>query len=316
MLRQKVFPLISLSLLFSMSLFPIKAIFAIGQITEPIIFQDVLRGQQMKAVLTLLNSEQKDVVYEFSSFGDISEWVSFFAKSDSNFANPIAQALMPANNFLEVWAVFNVPPDAPNGVYKGEIIVTTAEDDLAKEATQASVRQSVGREVSIEITGKEIAKLSSQVIPEKYGIKKGKPLEIKVIYENQGNVFLTPSAELEILRGEAIVFNAVFPYPADSEAIKPLETKIFNPLLSWQTAGQKPGEYQAKIAILLNGQTIQEEEFKFKITSLQDNVLKIVSKIGFGSLGLGWFLIGFLFFIIASTLILLSRRPGVFKKLF
>jgi uncharacterized membrane protein len=90
-----------------------------------------------------------------------------------------------------------VPQDTPNGEYNGEIFITQAPKDKSKEGTSSvSIFQRVGREVKIVVTDKEITKIDTTLIPEKYDIKIGEPLKIKVIYENQGNISLKPDLQL------------------------------------------------------------------------------------------------------------------------
>ena len=290
MKKQKIclllFAILALGVLFAGS------VMAIGMMTEPIVFRDVLRGQQLRATLTLLNSETKADTYELSSEGQIAGWVKFYAISDTKLANSVEKIQAPLASYFDVLAVLEVPKDARNGVYKGSIVVTSGASEASTTENQATVRQSVSREVRVEITGKEIIKLESQIIPLNYSVNAGKPLNIKVIYENQGNVELKPEAKLLITKEDQTIFEATFPYPPAEQAVKSLERKVFDPLLTWQTAGQGAGKYQAKVEVLLNGAVVGESVFSLQINSLQDQILSMVAMIGFGKLGLGWLFIG------------------------
>lgn len=284
----------------------------IGQITEPIVFENATKGQELKTNLQLINPESRSTAYVLSADGDIETWVNFYSPQDPS--TPVERIELAPKSNLEMPVKITVPLGTPNGKYQGQLIIMTAPEQNEQADKSVTVQLKIGRDVSITVTDEEVVKLESQIIPRSFAIKKNKPLEIKMIYDNQGNVSLKPAVELEILRGENSVFKAVFPYPDNQEPVKPLERKVIDPLISWQTTGQGPGEYQAKIAILLNGETAQVDDFKFRITSVKDNILAVVSKIGFGSLGLGWFLIGLLFLVIASNLILLSQKPSFFKR--
>jgi len=288
---------------------------AIGMITEPIDLKDILRGQAVSETLTLVNSQNVPAFYELRSEGDVEGWVKFYLPTDINFENPLTKIEVPANSFFDAVALFQVPQEARNGLYRGAVVLlSVAGDEEAENSVQ--VKQRIEREVKIEITDKETIKLESQIIPLKYEVNQGKPLEIKVIYENQGNVELKPSVELTVTKNNNNVFKAVFPYPENERAIKPLERKVFDPLLVWQTQGQAAGPYLIKVKVLLGDGIIQEENFSLNVLAFSERIMTFVAKIGFGSVGLGWFLIGLLFVLLALNLAIISKKPKLFEKIF
>jgi len=296
-------------------LFLAGQVLAIGMVTEPIVLKDVLRGQQLIVSLTLLGSKNTTEVYEFSGEGAIANWVKFYEESDVNLQNPITFInVLPS--YFNVLAVFTVPKDVPNGKYEGNLMVLGGASHASSTETQTTVRQAVSRRVKIEITDKETIKLNSQIIPLAYQVNQGEPLQIKVIYENQGNVELKPKTNLQVLKQDQVVFEAQFPYPSKELAVKPLERKVFDPLLTWQTQGQATGSYLIKVKVLLGEEIIQEEEFNLNVLAFSERIMAFVAKIGFGSVGLGWFLIGFLFILIAFNLAIISKKPKLFEKIF
>ncbi|MDP2951668.1 MAG: hypothetical protein Q8N55_04780 [bacterium] len=288
---------------------------AIGMVTEPIVLKDVLRGQTIPETITLLNSQNLPTFYELGSEGKIEGWVKFYLKEDANLENPLTKIEVPANGFFELIAVFKVPQEGRNGLYKGSIVLWSAPGDEEAE-NSVQIRQRIEKEVTIEITDKEIIKLNSQIIPLTYEVNQGKPLNIKVIYENQGNVEVKPSVELTVTKNESNVFKAVFPYPENEIAVKPLERKVFDPLLTWQTQGQAAGPYLIKVKVLLGDEIIQEENFSLNVLAFSERIMAFVAKIGFGSVGLGWFLIGLLFVLLALNLAIISKKPQLFQKIF
>jgi len=237
----------------------------IGQMTKPIEIKDVLRGQEVQATLNLFGEEDKETAYDLSAGGDIASWATFYAID--NLQNPITQIKIPAQGKVDAIVKFKVPEDTPNGLYVGQVILMTAiENESNKEGISASVGMSVGREVSIIVTDKEIVNFETSIIPLTYGVKRGEPLQIKVIYENRGNVTVKPDLQLKILKDNKVIFNAIFPYPENFEPLKPQERKELPNLIEWQTKDQENDDYRAELTILLKGEVIKNDFFRFTIS--------------------------------------------------
>lgn len=282
-----------------------QMVFSIGQMTKPILIENVLRGQEITETLKLFNSEDKEVVYGLKAEGDIENWASFYGIEDKNLENPVTQIKIPPASYLDAIVKFTIPEDTPNGQYSGEIAVTSApKKDSETENMVASVFQKIGREVLITVTDNEIIRLDAVFIPLKYGVKEGDSLKIKVIYDNQGNVSLRPDIQLTIIKSNKTVFNAIFPYPEAEEAIKPKTTKTM-PLIEWQTAGQENGQYRAEIKVLLDNEVVEEHDFKFTIGFTSGTgFLAFITKLGAS----GWFIIGAFFAALAGILAFFQKN--------
>lgn len=288
---------------------------AIGQMTKPIVFEDVLRGQEVQETLLLSNSEEKEVVYGLMASGDIKDWTTFY--STDNLENSIKEIKIPAKSQINVLVKFNVPKDTPNGTYTGQaaIFINPEQGDQTKEMNVA-VGLSVGREVTINVTDKENIKFETTIIPLKYAIGKGKPLNIKVIYDNQGNVSIKPDIQLKITEISTgnVVQNVIYPYPENEEAVKPFERKEFKNLIEWQTTGQENGKYKAEIKVIFNGVTYKEKSFRFDIgTDIMAMLLGSISFLGGGNLTFGWLVMGSIILIIAGTLVFFTKKPQPLK---
>ena len=295
------------------AVFP-QTVFGIGQVTKPIVIEDALRGQEVIATLDLFNSKDTEVPYGLSAEGEISEWASFYETNDKNLENPVTEVQIPAKSYLKVKTKFAVPEDIPNGEYSGKVYVFTApiKDEETGEM-RIAVSQRVGREVSIIVTDNEIIQFDTAIIPLKYSVEKDKPLEIKIIHTNQGNVMVKPDIQLKIIKEKVIIFNAVFPYPEDEKAVRSLERKTM-PLIEWQTTGQEIGRYQAEIDILNNGEIVKNDSFGFSITETgksvaldSNNSLNIFAGIGGGNTTVGYLLAGGL--ILALSFVIIKKRP-------
>ncbi len=260
--------------LFAVSISVASAVFAIGQMTEPIIINDVLKGQEIKDTISVTNSEDRVVEVKIQAEGQIAGWTTFYAIDDKDLTHPITDLTLPARGPAKATVVFRVPDDAPNGTYKG---VVAAISKLAEETQSnansgaANVLQKIDREVTITVSGKEILKLEAAALPMKYGVPSGQPLQIKAIYDNQGNVAVKPDLQLKIanIDNTTTLHNAIYPYPDGEDAVKALERREFSNMVEWQTTGQPEGKYQAYVKVVLNGNLIKEENFQFDIISAE-----------------------------------------------
>ncbi len=285
---------------------------ALGQITEPIVIKSALRGQSATAVLTILNSESKEIKVDLKAEGQIASWASFYDINDKKMASPISQLLLPVKAYKDAAVKFEIPKDAPNGVYTGVVAVATVPETAASITESSSnVSQRIDREVSITISDKEIIALNVSVIPASYDLATGKSLKIRLIYDNQGNVAIKPDAQLKITRDGQPIYNAIFPYPETDEAVRPQQIKELSAPIEWSTTGQPSGKYRAEIKILVNGQSIKEENFGFSVGMFNfsaNSLLAAVTAIGRGNLTLGWVFIGGFLLLIAAFLAIIVKK--------
>jgi len=258
---------------------------AIGQMTKPIIFENVLRGETVKDVLTLYNSEALETNYGLAAEGDIKNWATFYTEND--LTNPITTINIPANAHINAIVKFAVPKDAPNNTYTGQIIFSVSPklQSNTKEGMNVAVTDRIGREVSITITDQEITKFTTAIIPLKYAVANGDPLRIKIVYDNQGNVLIKPSIDLKILKDNKTVFNAVYSYPEGDEGVKLFSQREI-PVIEWPTGGQENGAYKAIVKVLLNGNVVQEKTFAFNVGHDISWYLALLANLGPGKWGM------------------------------
>jgi len=291
-------------------LLPISAE-GIGQLTKPIVIENALRGEEVEETLILFNSEEKDTIYTLSASGEIGEWTSFYKDSDAETEEQIKEIEVPVRSKENVRVKFQIPEDAPNGTYKGIITVGTKGEEGQKQG-EVSVQLQVSRDVSIVVTDKEIMDLSASIIPLKYGIKKGEPLKIKIIYENKGNISLKPDVQLSISNGQNQIFNAIFPYSYEQKPVRPRTRKeVF---IEWQSQGQENGTYKADVKILLGGEVLKESGFRFQIGFDMSQLLGFVAKIGGGNIVRGWFGVSAIILGLGALLLFLFGKQGLVRN--
>lgn len=310
--------IISAIFLSLLTLAGLKNALAIGQITQPIVIENALRGQAVTALLKLFNSQDQQVTYGLQAEGDIADWATFYKINDKDLANPISDIQVPPKSYLDATVKFSIPPDAPNGEYQGEVVVFTAPSQVEQsEQSLAAVGQQIGRQVVITVTDKEVVALEASIIPLSYDVKLGEPLQIKIIYDNKSNIAIKPDVQIKITRDGSTIFNAIFPYAEGEPAIK-TQTRKTMPLIEWSSAGQPEGKYRAELKIAVNGQVMEESGFNFYISSAQISLTNLgkflrgfIAAIPFVSGGhalLGWSIIAGVVLIVAATLTFTSRR--------
>lgn len=265
---------------------------AIGQMTEPIVIKDVLRGQEIKETITLINSEKKSVIFQIKGDGQIADWVSFYSEGAPQA--PVSEFEVAPSFYYDATAIFKVPTGTPNGVYEGNIIVLVV-PDKEQSNQSASVGFSVSRPVTITVSDKEVVAADAAIIPVKYSVNSGESAQIRVVYDNKGNIAIKPNLQLKITQNGAPIFNAIFPYPENLEAVKPLEQKEL-PLIEWQTAGQKEGNYDAVVIASIGEKQFKTENITFTITAKGGAALPDVGKALSADMGFKWLILGVIVF--------------------
>lgn len=237
-------------------------VFALGQLSSPITRDNARRGQVITDRLVLNNADARTLELALSATGDIATWAQFFLPSD--LQTPITSATIGAKANLEAVVKLTVPNDIQNGTYTGEIVVRQAAGERQqKEGAGAVVSLSVSRQVSIAVTDKEEIAFELQVIPASFDVKPGDPLEIKLNYNNTGNVQIEPQAHVAIKQDGKVVGETIFPYPADLEPVGAGVTGTV--LVKYPTYELAEGKYQANVTAKV-GEVEQSDEFTFSVS--------------------------------------------------
>ncbi|MDD5146319.1 MAG: hypothetical protein PHN39_01010 [Candidatus Pacebacteria bacterium] len=264
---------------------------AIGLVTEPIVVKNVLRGGEFQKTLNIINTQKENVTVTLAGEGDVADWVKFYRTGD--LKNAIQEATIATSGKIDLIARFIIPKDTPNGTYKGLVSVTQKpKERKASSGQSVSIGQRVERKVTITVSDKEIIAVKGSIIPIKYDLIKNEPLKIRVLYDNQSNVSVTPQVQLKIKKDGQVVYSAIFPYPETESAVKPLATQEI-PSLEIPTSGLADGKYLAEIVITQGQQKLFEKSFQFSVGLF--NLANIsTTKNGFWGTGfiMNWFIIG------------------------
>lgn len=246
---------------------------AIGQVTEPIIIKNAQRGQAPQATLTIINNDKVETDIGLLAKGDIASWTEFYTIND--LKNSIKDLKMSAGSQAKIIARFNIPTDVHNGKYRGFVSVSKKFDKGAASSDQSSVSisQEIDREVTIEINGKEIIAFEVSVIPKTYDLAKNELLSIRLIYDNSGNIAITPAMQIKIKKDSQTIYNTIYPYPESQPAVKPGEIYEI-PEVQVLTNNLETGKYEAEMSFSIDGKILQEKDFGFSVGIFAESAVK------------------------------------------
>ena len=286
--------------------FPSSAL-ALGQMSAPINIANAVRGQKINQEIIAINNEEKKIAVEFTASGQIKDWTKFYKPADLN--NQLATTTIAGRNNLSLIAVIAIPKDIPNGEYKGVISVSKLPDlYVPKDQSSVSVTQKIDRQVTIKISDQEVIKLAISVIPETYDLAINQPLNVRIIYDNQSNISLSPAISFKIKKGEQTVYDVIYPYP---EGAAPVNSNGYFeiPALSIPTAGLAQGKYLVQLQFLRADKVISEKQFNFSL-GLYGGVSGILKDINLTALGNDYKKI----ILALSAALLLAAGLIIFKK--
>lgn len=228
--------------------------------TQPIVVDNVLRGQTLKEELRVLNNSDRNGKLDLVATEDIKDWTSFFYQGEMVAS---IEMLPQTTEYIDV--EITIPQDIPNGSYQGELKAkfTPVNAEDKGTSTYASVSQQISRGVNISVTDQEIIELDASLSPDSYIILAGNPLKVKARYYNHGNIVLFPDLQLRISRDDRIIHNSIYPYPEDEPPVSPLEQK--ETVVTYNPGELEPGKYQSEVSVFLNGKKIKQDKFTFEI---------------------------------------------------
>ena len=234
---------------------------ALGQISKPIIINDALRGQDYQEEIVIFNTEKNNIIVDLTASGGIQDWVTFYQLDDSQ--TPITEAAIMGTSNIKLNAIIDISKSAPNGEYKG-LISAISKPDISATSTESIVylSQKIDRPVSITVSDNEIIKMDVSVIPNEYDLVKDEALSFRVIYDNQGNIDISPQIQVKIKKNEEIISNIIYPYPEDIAPVKPNQRYEIDPIIL-QTVGYANGEYMAELDFLINNESKINKHFIF-----------------------------------------------------
>lgn len=248
----------SISLLVISCFFP-QVVFGIGQTTDPIIINDALRGETFQKEMIIMNTDKESTLVQIKAEGDIEGWTKFYKSND--LKNPIDSILMKAGARANLFAEISVPDDIKNGKYSGSLsAVRTPKSEVASSGSSSAVTQKIDRQVNITVSDKENIEIKVSVIPDKYDLDEEEPLNVRLIYDNQGNVSVKPEVGVKIKKDDKELFNISYPFAEGVEAIKP--KAVFEvPSIQIPTSMLEKGRYAFEFDFKVDGKSVSSDRF-------------------------------------------------------
>ncbi|HOX29551.1 MAG TPA: hypothetical protein P5080_01075 [Candidatus Paceibacterota bacterium] len=267
-----------LSVLFSL-LIVNSPVFAVGQITAPIVIDNAMRGEEVAVDLYFVNSDNIKEQFLVSAGGKTAEFTSFYTTADKS--TPLtSEFTLAANGRMQAVAIFKIPADIPNGTYTGFINIKSVPQSLDssnKDAVNVSVGQIISRAVTITVTDQENIAASVSIIPSKYTYSSSENFTVNINVRNESNVSIKPNVHFNIVSDGNPVFDVIYPFPDAKEAIHPGTTIALDPI-QWRSMDGKVGTYVASIEVLAKDSVVGKAVIPFTIISEKDVVLAAVIK--------------------------------------
>ena len=234
---------------------------AIGQISKPIVISDALRGQDYQEEIAIFNTEKNNILVELVASDGIEGWVKFYRLD--NDQEPINESIIEGSSNLRLNTIIHISESAPNGEYKG-LISAISKPVISATSTESMVylSQKIDRPVSIIVSDNEIIKMDVSVIPNEYDLVKDEALSFRLIYDNQGNIDISPQVQIKIKNDDKTIYNVIYPYPEGINPIRPNQRYEIEPIIL-QTAGYIEGEYEAELDFLINNESKVSKHFTF-----------------------------------------------------
>lgn len=236
---------------------------AISQITDPINISNASRGAVYDETVAIINPDNRTAQINLCATGDISGWVKFYETPDSQ--QTVEKLDFPPNSKKDIIARIAIPTTIPNGNYNGSIRIFSASENLNNnEEPVGPPSEGIDRGVRININGEENISFDASVAAENYDVNRGDPIKIKVIYQNNGDVDISPEIELQIKNSDnKAVYNEKFSYSADTPRIIPNSSAQI-PLIKIPTDNFDSGRYKATLKIFQGEKNI-EKDFDFSV---------------------------------------------------
>ncbi len=237
---------------------PAAAAVGVG-VTPPFLdIDDALRGTTYEEYITAFNTDNSSAnTYGLAASGDISGWVSYYLPDSPDTA--ITSIDIPASGTQTILVKIAIPADTPNGAYDGMLSITATAKAPGENGVNVSVDAPVV--VTIQVTGTQnISGKVNDILA--YDVEVGYPLRLIVMFENTGNVEAAPLIEA------AIVYQDIEVDTFSSSSTKVAAGTTGNLEAEWDTTGNAPAEYTAKVTVSLDGKVLMQKDVPFNILPL------------------------------------------------
>jgi hypothetical protein len=217
-------------------------------------FKAVARGGSAVSDVVVVNNTTESATFVVRATGPLAAWTRF---GPANQAVPEYQFdADPGTNSVRV--AIDVPKEAANGSYDGAIQVIALPDETVGGNSGVSVTFEIGAALSVSgdqrlaATYSNLAVLASEV---------GEPVELRATVNNTGNVAVSVTAEVEILRNGLNVDTldtATAPQTIDAG-------RSGDVVLNWETKDTLPGDYSVNFRLITDNLQLGSKSSSFRL---------------------------------------------------
>ena len=218
--------------------------------------EKAVKGTEYQKTVKIFNTDPTDSLIIITSSGEAASWVSAYPETDLTTA--VNNFTLQGGKDILMLLKFRIPETAANGNYTGTLYVQTAPK---AGAGMQSVGMNVPIEIKIEVIGEQILEGLTRSITTR-DVEINYPLEIKVEFENKGNVVAKPNINVEVKRGSEKVGSSKY----TAEAVAPATWKTIP--VELDTSSLLPGNYTADVSVLLGEKVVGTQVLSFSLLPL------------------------------------------------
>jgi len=130
----------------------------------------------------------------------LSNWVKL---ATDTVQKPSSIGISNGDNVVSVKYTVDIPVDAPAGAHYAQIIISQTPPDGTPKTNQVALGTEIGYQILVNLKGDRSydTKLVSFKLKDGVSIFPTLPVDFETIFKNDGNVYVTPSANIEIFAG-------------------------------------------------------------------------------------------------------------------
>jgi hypothetical protein len=224
---------------------------SIGISPAELSFDNVLKGGYAESAVSVSTSSETPLNFTISAQGAVKDWIGF---------EPSQNLTISRNEMKRVSIIVKPPATVANGVYTGNILVSTSSARTGGTGAGVGVTTGTTSDITVKITGDEIKKAAVENM-EVRDTEEGYPVEFLISILNQGNVVITPLITIEISKknGTDVLRSASH----GETSILPTKMGIIR--VKMGTEGLDKGEYAAKVGVFLGEEKLAESTLSFSL---------------------------------------------------
>ncbi|MEM3737480.1 MAG: hypothetical protein QXJ75_05300 [Candidatus Bathyarchaeia archaeon] len=220
---------------------------------------NALRGMEYDRTVTVFNPSTDAGVFALRTEGVASGWITLYKLDD--LTTPLEELSIAGEQRSTVLVKIKIPQDAANGVYNATIYAETSSGIGEEVEVGVGTVIQASSLVIIEVSGDQILAGAVDYVT-LTDTEVNYPLIINVAFRNTGNVVANPRIDTTITRYGTPIDS--FSYIA--EGIKPGPVTIIQ--ARWNATGVEVGDYNATVAVSLDGDMLTKVNLPFKVLPL------------------------------------------------